>query len=412
MRLLGRLGKSVCEPRNLFCIALVAVSVWAVTNGLIPAGPRPSIAVEARPVAGLTAPSPSDRAVSRVVSSLLKEHLTKHKLDDEISRRALDLFIKSLDGMKLYFYQTDIDEFNQKRNDLDDMVQTGNLNFAYTVFNRYLQRLDERVKMAKELLAAPIDSSADEVWIIDPDKLTHPANAAEAKARLLKRLKYEFLVLKHDKTNKEDVQQRLARRYDSLSKRMHQIDSNELLEMFLNSVTMAFDPHSNYMAPVSADEFAMQMSLHLEGIGAKLRYNDGNTVIEELIPGGAADKQGQIKSGDRIVSVRQDREAKPVDVGEMKLSDVVRLIRGRAGTLVHLGVMPADGGELKHITITRAKIELKDQEARGTIFEEGKKADGSSFKIGVINLPTFYRDMKREAEGADDFKSCSRDVRR
>jgi carboxyl-terminal processing protease len=280
------------------------------------------------------------------------------------------------------------------------------------VFNRLLKRIDERVKLVDELLAGKFDFTADETLVTDPDKLTYPATPEEAKARWMKRLKYDILVLKNDKANKEDVKERLKRRYSSFARRMHQTDSNELLEMYLTAITSSFDPHSNYMAPVSAKNFDIVMGLQLEGIGAQLRVTDGYTVIDKLIPGGAADKQGQLKAGDRIVSVRQDNEEKAVDVAEMKLNDVVDMIRGRAGTIVHLGVMPGDGGELKQIKITRAKIELKDQEARGKIFEEGKKADGSAFKVGVINLPSFYMDMRGAREGDENYKSCSRDVRR
>jgi len=413
MRLLRGFCTSVSQPRNLFCIALVAVSVAAVATGLIPAGPRPGVAIEARPVADLQAPSANDRMVTKIVTTLMKrDHLSKHPLDDEISRRGLDLFIKSLDGMKLYFLQSDIDEFNQKRNDLDDMVLSGDVSFAYTIFNRLLKRIDERVATAKTLLGGEFDLTADETMITDPDKLTFAANAEEAKARWTKRLKYDILVLKNDKSNKEDVKQRLIRRYEYFAKRMHQTDSNELLEMYLTAITSSFDPHSNYMAPVSAENFNIVMGLQLEGIGAQLRVNDGYTVIDKLIPGGAADKQGQIKAGDRIVSVRQDGEDKFVDVENMKLNDVVKMIRGRAGTIVHLGVMPEGGGELKQVKITRAKIELKDQEARGKIFEEGKKADGSPFKVGVINLPSFYMDMEGARQGEENYKSCTRDTRK
>ena len=412
MRFPGRFCASLCQPRNLFCVALITVSVLAVATGLIPAGPKNS-AAQVQLVAGLQNPSSNDRMVTRIVTTLMRrEHLSKHPLDDEISRRGLDLFIQSLDGMKLYFTQADIDEFNQKKNDLDDMVQAGDVSFAYTVFNRLLKRIDERVILAKELLNSDFDFTADEVFVTDPDKLKHPSSSEEIKARWVKRLKYDILVLKNDKTNKEPVKQRLTRRYESFARRMHQTDSNELLEMFLTAITSSFDPHSNYMAPVSADNFDLQMSLQLEGIGAQLRVNDGYTVIEKVIPGGAADKNGQIKSGDRIVSVRQDNEEKAVDVGEMKLNDVVKMIRGRAGTVVHLGVMPGDGGELKNVAITRAKIELTDQEAHGKVFEEGKKVDGSPFKVGIINLPSFYMDMEGARQGDENFKSCTRDVRK
>jgi carboxyl-terminal processing protease len=140
--------------------------------------------------------------------------------------------------------------------------------------------------------------------------------------------------------------------------------------------------------------------------------NDGLTVIDKLIQGGAAFKQGDLKVGDRVVSVGQGDDGEMVDVAEMKLNDVVDLIRGRAGSIVRLGVLSGAGADVKIIKITRARIELKDSEARSVIFDEGKKADGSPFKIGVIDLPSFYMDMQRARDGSDDFKSCSRDVRK
>ncbi|HEX5102326.1 MAG TPA: PDZ domain-containing protein, partial [Pirellulaceae bacterium] len=287
--------------------ALLGVSVAAIATGLIPAGPRPTAAVEARLVAQAAGPSTNDRMVTKIVTTLMKrDHLSKHPLDDEISQRALDLFVESLDGMKLYFYQSDIDEFNQRRKDLDDMVAAGDVSFAYTVFNRLLKRVDERVAMVDELLKEDFDFTADETLVTDPKKLAYPANAEEAKARWRKRLKYDMLVLKVDKTAaKEDPKERLARRYHSFAKRMHQTDSNELLEMYLTAVTTSFDPHSTYMAPVSAANFQIILGLQLEGIGAQLRMNDGYTVIDKIIAGGAADKQGDLKVGDRIASVGQ-----------------------------------------------------------------------------------------------------------
>jgi carboxyl-terminal processing protease len=166
------------------------------------------------------------------------------------------------------------------------------------------------------------------------------------------------------------------------------------------------------MAPESADNFDIILSLQLQGIGAQLRMNDGYTVIDKIIVGGAADKQGDLKVGDRIVSVGQGEEGDIVDVAEMKLNDVVKMIRGNAGTVVRLGVITGATGEPKTIKITRAKIELKDQEARGAIFDEGKKQDGTAFKVGVIDLPSFYMDMDAAREGKEDYKSCTRDVRK
>jgi carboxyl-terminal processing protease len=413
MRRLGSSLAVVCRPRNLLAAALLGLAVWAAGVGVVPIGPKPSVAVEAKLVSEVTGPSANDRTVARLVSTIVKgDHLTKHPLDDEISQRALDLFLKSIDGRKLYFFQSDIDEFRQRRNDLDDMVRAGDVTFAYTVFNRLLKRVDERLATVNQLLAGEFEFEMDDVLVSDADKLNYPASADEARERWRKQLKYDILVLKADKSNKEDIKERLRRRYVSIGKRMHQTDSNELLEMYLTSITSSFDPHSTYMAPVAAKNFEIVIGLQLEGIGAQLKMTDGYTVIDKLIPGGPADKNGQLKAGDRIVSVGQGQEGDVVDVVDMKLNDVVDKIRGRAGTIVRLVVLPETGGDPKTVKITRAKIELKDQEASGTIIEDGKKADGSPFKLGVINLPSFYMDMRGAREGNEDYKSCTRDVRR
>jgi carboxyl-terminal processing protease len=423
MRGLRNLAASVLHPRTLFLTALAVASVWAAVNGLMPTGPQITSAVEARPVAELTGPSTNDRQVTRIVTALMRrEHLSKHELDDEISQRGLELFMKSLDNMKLYFYQSDVDEFAAKKNELDDMVRAGDISFAYTVFSRLLKRIDERVALVDELLKQDFDFTTDESLITDPDKLAYPKSPEEARERWAKRLKYDLLLLKAEKTaekkegtappSNEDPRERLKRRYHSFAKRMHQTDSNELLEMYLSAITNGFDPHSTYMAPASSENFDIIMSLQLEGIGAQLKVDDGHTVIDKLIPGGAAAKQGELKVGHRVVSVGQGEDGEQVDVAEMKLNDVVKLIRGRAGTVVKLGVESSAGGDVKIIKITRAKVELKDSEARAQIIEEGKKESGAPFKIGVIDLPSFYMDMTRARDGTQDFKSCSRDVRR
>jgi carboxyl-terminal processing protease len=423
MRGLRNLAASILHPRTLCLSALAAVSVLAAVAGFMPTGPKITSAVEARPVAELTGPSTNDRQVTRIVTALMRrEHLSKHELDDEISQRGLELFLKSLDNMKLYFYQSDVDEFAAKKNELDDMVRAGDISFAYTVFSRLLKRIDERVALVDELLKQDFDFTTDESLITDPDKLSYPKSPEEARERWAKRLKYDLLLLKAEKTaekkegaappNNEDPRERLKRRYHSFAKRMHQTDSNELLEMYLSAITNGFDPHSTYMAPASSENFDIIMSLQLEGIGAQLKVDDGHTVIDKLIPGGAAAKQGELKVGDRVVSVGQGEDGAQVDVAEMKLNDVVKLIRGRAGSVVKLGVESGAEGALKIIKIVRAKVELKDSEARAQIIEAGKKSDGATFKIGVIDLPSFYMDMTRARDGTADFKSCSRDVRR
>jgi carboxyl-terminal processing protease len=358
----------------------------------------------------------SDRQISKAVTFLLnQQHLTRHPLDDEMSGRALDLFIKAVDPMKLYFYQADVDEFMQNRNDLDDFVKAGDMAFAYKVYGRLLERVDERQAMVQEILSKPLDLTVDETMKTDPEKLTFPRSKEEALSRWTKRLKYDMLVLKADKENTMDPVERLKKRYVSLGKRMKQIDGDELLETFLTSITTAFDPHTNYMSKSTLENFDIQMRLGLEGIGAQLSPDDGFTTITKIIPGGAADKEGSLKEGDHIVSVGQNdgsNEAdKMVDVVDMRLNDVVSLIRGKANTIVRLGVIPKGATESKIIKITRASIKLTDSEARAEIIEDDKKADGTPYRIGVIDLPSFYMDMEGARNGQLDFKSTTRDVR-
>lgn len=412
------LGSDVKERRPFQLRAWILAGCFLIALGVgvcgfIASGPAPTTAAEARFVEELTAPRTTDRNVTKVVNAFMRrDHLSQHPLDDEIARRALTLFVKSLDSMKLYFYQTDIDEFARARDQLDDQVQAGDISLAYTIFQRLLKRVDERVDTIEGLLAEEVDFTVDEVLVTDPDKLSYPRTPDEAKDRWRKRLKYDMLVLRADKENKEDVKVRLKRRYTSFARRMHQTDADELLEMYLTAVTMSYDPHTTYMSPNSFENFKIMMRLNLDGIGAQLQSIDGYCVVSKVIPGGAADKSGQLKEEDKIVSVGQGVDGEMIDVVDTKLNDVVDMIRGRAGTIVRLGVLPAAGGETKVINITRAKIELTDDSARGVIFEEGKKPDGTPYKVGVIDLPSFYSDMEGNRAGNVDFKSSTRDVKR
>ncbi len=363
--------------------------------------------------AELTEPRAADRQVALVVTSLLRrEHLSKSPLDDSISQRGLKTFLKALVAMMVSCMRGYVEEFSRRENDLDDLVKAGDLQIAYDVFNRFLQRIDERVAVIDQLLAAEHDFTVNEEMISDPDLATYAANADEAKERWRKRIKYDLLVLKADKTTGKEALDKLHRRYHSFAKRMRQTDGDELLEMFLTSVTSSFDPHTTYMSPTSLDNFYIQMRLELQGIGAALKVDDGYTVVTNVIPGGAADKEGTLKEEDRIVSVGQGDDGEMVDVVDMKLTDVVKLIRGEANTVVRLGVIPAGGTETKIIRITRAKIELKDSEARGQVIEDGRKADGTPYRVGVIDLPSFYSDMEAARRGVVDFKSTTKDVRK
>jgi carboxyl-terminal processing protease len=363
--------------------------------------------------ADLAGPTAADRQITLAITALLKrEHLLRHPLDDEIAARWLEQFLKTLDPMKVYFTQADVNEFGQQKNQLDDLAKRGDISFAYTVFNRLLKRIDERVKLVDELLAEAPDFTLDEELVIDPDKLHYPRTDAEVRDAWRKRIKYDLLVLKSDKEEGKEARDKLDRRYHSFAKRMHQIDGDKLLEMYLTALTTAYDPHTTYMSPSTLKNFEIQMRLKLDGIGAALQFVDGYTVVSKVIPGGAADKDGRLKPEDKVVGVGQGKDGEMVDVVDMNLDDVVKLIRGPRGTIVRLKVMPAGNAESKEYTITRTEIELKDSEARSEIKPWSKRPDGSPYKVGIINLPSFYMDMSGAREGDENFKSTTRDVAR
>ncbi len=381
--------------------------------GLILISALVPLAVSAPRRSELTTPSARDRQITLAVVSLIgREHLSAQELDDEISRRTFENFLKALDPMKVYFYQSDIDAFAHYKDRLDDMARRGDISFAYLVFKTFLERIDERVAVIDELLAMEHDFTVDEKMVVDRDQARFARTPAEARERWRQRIKYDLLVLLADDTDGEEAVDRLRRRYHSFASRMQQTDSDELLEMYLSSLTMAYDPHTSYMSPSTLENFEIMMRLNLEGIGASLQSVDGYTVVRKIIPGGAADRQGELKVEDRVVGVGQGDSGEIVDVVDMKLSDVVGLIRGKRGTVVRLEVTPADSTTRKIVRIERDRIELTDSEAKGQVFEAGRRPDdGQPYKIGVIDLPSFYMDMAGARLGLPDFKSTTRDVR-
>ena len=358
-------------------------------------------------------PSTKNRQIALMVRGIVSsQHLTRHELDDEISERAFNTFIDRLDPMKLYFLQGDIDAFQTEKMGIDDMLKSGDLQFAHDVFLKYMSRMEESIAVVHGLIDAEHDYGVEEYISTDWDNLAFAKSRDDLTDRWRKRIKYNFLVLKGDKTEGEAARERLHRRYNSQLKQMQQTQSDELLEIFLTAVTTSYDPHTTYMSPTTSENFEIQMRLNLDGIGAQLTLEDGYTKITRIIPGGAADKQGELKPGDRIVSVGQDEEGELQDVIDMKLNNVVALIRGKPGTTVRLGIIPEKSQETKILAIKRAKIELTDSEARGEIIEHTLPGSKKTLRIGVINLPSFYMDMDAARKGVKDYRSTTRDCRR
>jgi carboxyl-terminal processing protease len=361
-----------------------------------------------------TEPSATDRQIALAVSLLMeKQHIAQKRLDDQASERCLNSLLKMLDPLKLFFMQQDVDQFMASKHQLDDHVRSGNIKMAYTIFNRFLERVDQRVQMALEQVDADHDFTLKEDMVRDADSSVYAKTESEALDKWRRRVKYEMLNLVADDMEPAEAKEKLRRRYTSLEKRWEQTNNDELLEMYLTAMTTGFDPHSTYMAPSSLDNFEIQMRLKLDGIGASLRSEDGYTKVHQIIKGGAADQDGRLKEGDEIVGVGQGSEGEIEDIMDMKLNDVVDRVRGKRGSVVRLEVRPVDNPKDREIyTMTRQEIKLTESEARSVIVPWGTKANGQPYQVGVISLPSFYMDMDAARAGDPNYKSTTRDVRR
>jgi carboxyl-terminal processing protease len=352
-------------------------------------------------------PTKQDQLVVRVVGEFLRQlHLNHPQINDDTSRKLYRKFLKDLDPSKLYFVQADVDEFKKHETDLDDQLLRGELTFAYQVYERLLARVNERMKLAEEFVAAGHDFTAKEYLDTDYDNMPYPKTAEDVRERWRKRIKFDLLMQRvgEKAVPEAEAKEKVLSRYKGLVRRWKQVDSADLLEMYLTALTTSIDPHSTYMSPSTLDDFEIAMRLNLDGIGALLRTEEGTTQVAEIIPGGAAAKDGRLKANDKIVGVAQG-DGKFNDVVGLKIQDVVKQIRGPRGTRVQLKVLPVGKVEPVVLELTRAKVELKAQEARGEVVEQGKKADGTPYRFGVIDLPSFYADP-------ESGKTATGDVRR
>jgi carboxyl-terminal processing protease len=358
-------------------------------------------------------PAQDDATVVKTVTQILQRgHLKRPQINEELSKRLFKHFLKDLDPIKGYFLKSDIEEFKKYETELADMLKHGDMSFAYKVYDRFMTRLGERMKLIEELIKAKHDFTVKEYMPTDYDSLEFLQSEADLLERWRKRIKFDLLLLHigQKPLPEAEARQKVLDRYHGIYKRYKQLDNYDLMEVFLTDLTTSVDPHSNYMSPTTLADFDIAMRLHLEGIGALLRSENGNTIVAEVVAGGAANKDGRLKANDKIVGVAQGDD-KFQDVVDWKLTEVVKLIRGKSGTKVQLKVVPAHKIEPVVYAFTRQRIELKSQEARGEIIELDKKPDGTPTKIGVIDLPSFYTDSAA-AKSGKTFTSATEDVRR
>lgn len=350
---------------------------------------------------------------SQLITSILtRYHYRTFDINDSLSNIIFNRYFETLDQGKYYFLNSDLESFNQYKNSLDDFLLNGEVNFYYDVFNVYLQRLNERIDFVDNLLQNEFDYSLDENFYYNRDTVEWAKSKEELNELWRKRLKNDALTYKLNGKDWEFIQKTLRNRYKNFAKFLNQYNSEDVFQLAMNSFTEAIDPHTNYLSPETSDNFRIDMSLSLEGIGARLQTEGDYTRVAEVIPGGPAYKSKLINVDDKIVGVAQGEDGEFEDVIGWRITDVVKLIRGEKGTTVRLQIIPA-GSDLnvkpKEITLVRDNIKLEDQAAKSEILEINN--EGKSFKVGVIKIPKFYNDFDGRRNGDGNFKSTTKDVR-
>ncbi|WP_421865743.1 carboxy terminal-processing peptidase [Motiliproteus sp.] len=342
-------------------------------------------------------------------------HYKKRYLDDELSSELLDLQLERLDPSRLYFLQSDIDEFEQYRHRFDDAIRAGDSEPAFTIYNRYQQRATERLNFMLGLIEQGLDKldfERDEQIVTERSEAPWPTDHKEQDQLWRKRLKSLVLNLKLSDKTLEEAAKTLSRRYNNQLHRLSQSTAEDAFGVFANSYAGLFDPHTQYFSPRLTENFNINMRLSLEGIGAVLQIQDEHTRVVRLVPAGPADKQGQLKPSDLITGVGQGEVGEIVDVVGWRLDEVVELIRGPKGSTVRLQVSTAEdkGKNPKIIRIVRNKVKLEEQAAQKKLLE--LERDGQPYKLGVISIPTFYIDFRALQAGDPDYRSTTRDVER
>ena len=355
--------------------------------------------------------------VKGIVEQFVSMHYAQKPLDDEMSAKIFKLYLNRLDPAHYYFLAADVNEYRQFETRIDDMLLRGKVKLALEIFERFKVRLSERLAMMEEFLAEDFDFSRDANWTLEREDLPYPETTEEARKIWRTKIKFDLLTLKLADTSIKDGKERLMKRVRGMWKDFSQYENDDVVSIFLNSMAAAYDPHSSYLAAQDLKNFDISIKLSLEGIGAVLRWEDGYTVVNSIVPGGAAARHGKLKADDRIIAVAQGEEAFE-SVIDMRLNNVVQLIRGKRGTKVGLQILrkTKKGFDTLKLVIVRDKIILKDGEARTQIFvhpspEENKTAQETN-RIGVIKLPSFYVDFNDRRKNPKNYKSSSRDVKK
>ena len=359
-------------------------------------------------------PNAKHREQSKLIYQLLsKYHYKKINLDDSLSEKILKKYINSLDPNKEYFFNSDINYFNQYKYQMDDYVMSGYLEPAYEIFTVYNERVKNRIGYVYSLLENEPNFSLDEDLIFDRKNSSWFIDVNEMDDYWRKKIKNSILNLKilgkDWKSNKET----LDKRYKRFEKTISQFNSEDVFEMFINSYAELFDPHTNYFSPVNADRFEINMSKTFEGIGARLQQDVEYTTIFQIMPGGPAYRNKELEKGDRIIGVGQGEEGVFEDIIGWRLDDVVSKIKGPKGSVVQLLVLKKESNIDDYpdtVRLVRDRVDVVDEDATFDIIPY--RANNKNYNVGLIKIPSFYINFEEAQRGKKDYKSVTRDVKR
>ena len=352
------------------------------------------------------------RQTALIITQVMEKfHYRKPKVDDRMSNAIFDRYLDTLDPNRSFFSQQDIAQFERYRERLDDGLRTGKIEPAFLIFRHFRTLVDQRVAFAKQLLqAGHFDFDRDEDYQFDRSEAPWLPDSAALDDLWRKRIKNDILSLRLSGKAEGEISQTLSKRYEGIARRVNQMEAEDVFQAFVNAFTLSVEPHTSYMSPRIAENFDIGMRLSLQAIGAVLRNENEFTEVQSTVPGGPAERSGQISGGDRIVGVAQGKDGEMEDVIGWRLQDVVDLIRGPKDSVVRLSVLPQSqgvGGRSHEVLLVRDEIKLEDKAAKSEVIE----LDGG-VKLGAIEIPAFYRDFAAQAAGEADFRSTTRDVRK
>ncbi len=362
-----------------------------------------------------------DKLLIDLITYVLNEgHYDAREINDEFSEGVYDKYLGGLDGSKRFFYASDVEEFNEYRDKIDDQIKEKEIGFFDLTYNRLQKRSEEARKIYKEILEKPFDFSETEDINTDFSEAEYVSSKKELKERWRKQLKFSTLITYHDKVEDEEMKKEEDPDYEMKSKEALEKDAREVtlssldeyydftddldrkdyFSVYLNAIVESFDPHTLYLAPQDKDRFDIAMSGKLEGIGARLQKKSDNITITEVISGGPAWRSEELSEGDEILKVQQEDEEDPVSIVGMRLEDAVDLIKGPKDSKVTLTVRKKLMGNIEEITLTRDIVEIEETYAKTAMVEQ----EGKNF--GIINLPKFYFNMEdyEERNAASDIK--------